>query len=230
MKIIYGLIALLVIAAVFSFFNKKTQAPGSEVAVVPDVEKTQSKENIVDGSYEIQTEQSSVSWAGKKPLIEGYINNGSLGVSGGNITVVAGAVTGVIKIDMNTLSVSNTPTKLGKESMLEEHLKSDNWFDVANNPEATFTIKSSEAVGGVNTDTAYNVTGDLTMKDQTHELTFLANIYIDANGNARATANFEFNRTLWGITAGSGSFFDNLADNAIDDMVAMSFDITATRE
>ena len=44
-----------------------------------------------------------------------------------------------------------------------------------------------------------------------------------------AKANFEFDRTKWGITSGSSSFFDNLADNAVSDMVAMSFDITAKK-
>jgi hypothetical protein len=52
---------------------------------------------------------------------------------------------------------------------------------------------------------------------------FPARVYQNALGQLVAEAGLEFDRTLWGITAGSGSFFDNLADNVIDDMVVLSF-------
>jgi len=69
--------------------------------------------------------------------------------------------------------------------------------------------------------------GDLTIKGQTHEVTFPATIYTDNEGVTYAEATFGIDRTLWGITAGSSSFFDNLADNVVDDIVAMSFKLVA---
>jgi polyisoprenoid-binding protein YceI len=230
MKIVYGLIALLAVIIIFIMFNSRDGASLAQ-QVENGVEETSVEEKamITEGSYSISTEKSVVSWAGQKPLLEGYINSGSLAVSGGNILVTENNITGVINIDMNTLSVSGTPTRPGSESALEGHLKSERWFNVENFPEATFTIKNSELLETVETNTTYKITGDLTMKGLTNELTFLASISEDESGAALAIASFEFDRTLWEITAGSGSFFDNLADNVVDDMVAMSFTIVANK-
>lgn len=68
------------------------------------------------------------------------------------------------------------------------------------------------------------------MKDKTHEVTFPATIYQKTDGAVVATASFAIDRTLWGVTSGSGSFFDDLADNVIDDMVSLSFSLTAQKQ
>jgi len=44
---------------------------------------------------------------------------------------------------------------------------------------------------------------------------------ITLNGN-KATTAFKVNRTLYGIKYGSGSFFENLGDKAIDDNFELS--------
>ena len=179
---------------------------------------------VTDGTYTVIAAESEVQWAGKKPLIEGYINTGAIAVTEGTITRNGNDVSGTFTIDMDTLSVSATPTKPGSENALEGHLKGERWFNVAMYPTATFVITNVVPSTGVQT---YTVTGDLTMKGQTHEVSFPATIYQDAEGRVHASAAFEIDRTLWGITSGSASFFDNLADNAIDDMVALSFTLVA---
>lgn len=185
---------------------------------------------VTDGVYAVQIERSTVGWAGKKPLIDGYINKGSFGLSDGTINVAGDEATGMFTLKMNTLSVFETPTKPGKESTLEEHLKSDRWFDVEKFPEASFTILEVTPRTDSATTFLYNVRGNLTLKDQTHELVFPATIYLDSEAKLHADAEFEFDRTKWGITSGSGLFFDNLADNVIDDMVALSFNLVAEKQ
>ncbi len=182
------------------------------------------------GSYRVKTHESKVNWAGKKPLIEGYINKGSFEVKEGNIETNNEVTTGEFIIDMNTLSVSDTPTKPGQESVLEGHLKGNRWFDVEIYPEAKFVILKALPRSNEENQYLYDITGELTMKGQTHELTFPANVYVDNKGDLHAEAKFEFDRTEWGITFGSGSFFDNLADNVIDDMVTLSFDLVAEKQ
>lgn len=182
---------------------------------------------VSDGSYEIVASESTVGWAGKKPLIEGYINDGSIAVSAGTIAVANKSATGSFTIDMNSLLVSHTLAKPGKESMLEEHLKSDRWFDVSTYPTASFEITRVTEREDSSTSFTYDVTGALTMKGQAHEISFPAMIYLDETGRLHAQAETEINRTLWGITSGSASFFDGLADNVIDDMVALSFHVVA---
>jgi polyisoprenoid-binding protein YceI len=179
------------------------------------------------GDYTLNTGASLVSWAGQKPLIDGYINSGSLAVADGSVRVTDETITGSFTIDMNTLSVSDTPTKPGSESALEGHLKGERWFDVGNHPEATFVITEVTPRPDVADTFTYDVTGELTMKGVTESLTFPAEIYQATDGLVYAEASLEFDRTLWGITAGSGSFFDNLADNVVSDMVSLSFTLVA---
>lgn len=244
MKVFAGIIGVVILGAVIIMMGGST---ADDPAVTPTAETvasdkvtagadTQAAVNddrtVVSesGEYQVVAESSRVFWAGKKPLVEGYVNSGSLGLVKGDISLQEGVVSGAFVIDMQTLSVSETPKKPGQENVLESHLKSDRWFDVAAHPEASFVITEATPQTDVETTFLYDVTGDLTLKGQTHEVSFPAVVYVDAAGMLHADASFEFDRTLWGITAGSGSFFDNLADNVIDDNVALSFALVATPE
>ncbi len=191
---------------------------------------TEGATEVEAGTYVVVPEESSITFAGKKPLIEGYINAGSIAVSSGTITVENEKASGEFTIDMNTLRVTATPKKPGKESALEGHLKGDRWFDVATYPTATFEITNVERREDSEQTFIYGVTGNLTMKDHTHEVSFPATIYQAVDGTVVASASFAIDRTVWGITSGSGSFFDDLADNVIDDMVSLSFSLAAQKQ
>lgn len=229
MKIIItvGLIGLLIGGYWYATRNATPTEPVVKTTETPNIVVTETKTIVQAGSYEVATSASIVNWAGKKPLLSGYINQGSIALSAGAITVTDTTATGSFTIDMKTLSVSSTPTKPGKESMLAEHLMSDGWFDVEAYPTATFTIENVTPTSNSTDSFTYTITGSLTMKGQTHPISFPATIYSDESGKLYANAALEFDRTLWGITAGSASFFDNLADNAIDNMVALSFTLVA---
>ena len=202
-------------------------AATDEVQAEFEAKPASARELVAVGAYEVDPERSSITWAGKKPLIDGYINSGTLKVSSGEIIAGENTATGEFVIDMNTLSVGATQAKPGSESALEGHLRGGQWFDVETYPEASFVITEVTANADSETTFMYNVTGDLTMKGVTDSLSFPAMIYLDDEGYLRADASFEFDRTKWGITAGSGSFFDSLADNVIDDMVQLSFSLVA---
>tara|TARA_B100002051_G_scaffold276153_1_gene322763 strand:- start:4571 stop:5281 length:711 start_codon:yes stop_codon:yes gene_type:complete len=236
MKILIGII--VVVAAIFAFMqiggsNEKavddTAAPETAEAVMTDdlakVDDDNEVSEVETGVYEIDTTSSVVNWAGQKPLIEGYVNTGSIALKSGSVEITEESLSGELVIDMTTLSVSETPTKPGSENALESHLKGERWFDVETYGEATFVITDAtlQSAG------TYEVTGDLTMKGETNPVTFPVQVVEGENGQVVAEADFEIDRTKWGITAGSGSFFDNLADNVVDDMVAMSFSLVANR-
>lgn len=207
--------------------EEQTEARSVSVADTETIAAS-ARDIVSGGAYEVDPTRSTITWAGKKPLLEGYINSGTLGITGGEIMVVENeTATGEFTIDMNTLSVGSTPTKPGSESMLEEHLKGENWFAVDTYPEASFMIDAVTARPDSEETYIYDVAGTLTMKDVEGVLAFPAMIYLDDEGYLRAEASFSFDRTKWGITAGSGSFFDSLADNVIDDMVQLSFSIVA---
>ena len=237
-KNILLIVGVVLIGAVWLYMqNTKTGddvvpvPAGSTEQVAPEAEMTVEEQRtaMVEGEYSVDTVKSIVNWAGQKPLIDGYVNSGTLALSSGDISVSSTSASGTFMIDMNTLKVGLTAAKPNQEATLEDHLKGDRWFNVEGFPTASFVI-TSVVPSTTNVEKfAFDITGDLTMKGETHPVTLPAIIYMNTAGELVAEAATEINRTTWGITAGSGSFFDNLADNVIDDMISLSFYLVATK-
>ncbi len=205
----------------------KPMTTGTDVSQQADaIDVTQP---IPAGTYAVNTAKSVVNWAAKKPLIDGYINSGTIQVMAGTVTVAAGGTTGSFTMDMNTLDVGLTAKKPGQEGKLEEHLKGERFFNVAAFPTATFVITRVTPVATPTIEKTHTLTGDLTMKGQTVSVTFPAVIYAE-DGVLVARATADIDRTKWGITAGSKNFFENLGDNMIDDLVGLSISLEATRQ
>jgi len=235
MKITIALVTVVIIFGGLYLYTVDKSPTPSALLDAPMTEnstavanESEVKTTVAPGVYIVVPAQSTVNWAGKKPLLSGYINQGSIALKSGSISVTDTTAQGSFIIDMNTLSVTQTPTKPGQESRLAEHLMGERWFNVSAHPTATFTINEVTKLPDSDETFVYMINGSLTMKGKTNPLSFPATIYTDANNNLKATASLEFNRTLWDITSGSASFFDGLADNVIDDMVSLSFDLTAT--
>ena len=74
----------------------------------------------------------------------------------------------------------------------------------------------------------YTVAGDHTIKGQTHPISFPANIVITKK-MVKATGKVTIDRTLYGIKYGSGSFFDNLGDKAINNEFSMDIQFVANK-
>lgn len=183
--------------------------------------------DLVAGNYTVNPEESSVRWTARKTLVSGYEDTGSFAIASSSLMVEGGALTdGEIIFDMADLAADQTSnTQMGVDS-LTEHLRSDDFFDVETYPEASFSLTSTEEISSTIEEFDYQVTGDLTLKDQTNELTFPAEIGMD-DGNLIIRGTTSIDRTQWGIRYGSDSFFDNLGDNVIGDEVDISFDLTA---
>ena len=194
----------------------------SEPIEAPATPETESATTVTPDTYTVVPEESTFEWSGQKPLIDGYVNSGTIEITDGSITVTDTTATGTFVLDMDTLHVGLTAKKPGKEGALESHLKGQGFFDVATYPTATFTITGVSPLE----EQTYTVTGNLTMKGVTEEISFPAQIY-EVNDTLHAKANFEIDRTRWGITVGSGSFFENMGDNLIADEVAISLSLVA---
>ncbi|MBP9836258.1 MAG: YceI family protein [Candidatus Pacebacteria bacterium] len=229
---------IIVVWVGFMFFGNDQEEVSNQMkeATQEQLEEINSTSNneqttIQSGSYEIDVAESEVKWAGKKPLIDGYINSGTIGLNEGGVQIDEnGIMSGSFIIDMQTLRVGLTAKKPGQETKLEEHLKSDRWFDVETYPNANFVINKVTAKSTDSANTSYDIEGDLTIKGQTHTITFPATIEQGSDGQVVAEATTKIDRTKWGLTAGSSSFFDNLADNVIDDMIELSFKLVANKQ
>jgi polyisoprenoid-binding protein YceI len=227
-KILGAVVAIMLVLGGGYWYMQSTAAPASPTAMDTQLAGETSAvdaSTVVPGTYTLVASESIVRWAAQKPLIEGYINSGTIGLTNGSITVTDTA-TGEFTIDMNTLAVGLTAKKPGKESALEAHLKKSDFFDVEKYPTATFVISGVSPQGDAATTNRYDVTGELTMKGTTNTVQFPATIAME-NGMLHADATFSIDRTKWGITLGSANFFQNLADNVIDDMVQLTLEIVA---
>ena len=109
-----------------------------------------------------------------------------------------------VKIDVEALE-SDDPKLTG-------HLKSPDFFEAQKYPEAKFVSK------GIKKDKdAFTVTGDLTMRGKTKEISFPAKI-AKADGIATLSSEFKINRSDWGMTYGAGK---------IDEAVKLTIDVKA---
>jgi polyisoprenoid-binding protein YceI len=158
-------------------------------------------------AYKVNTEKSSLKWVGKK--VTGQ-HNGAVNISDGQLLVEKGKlVGGNFEIDMTSISVEDLTDKESNQN-LTGHLKSDDFFSVEKNPKAAFKI-TKVATGK---DGKTNITGDLTIKGITQNITFPA-VVKTTKDQVEATANIVVDRTKFDVRYGSNSFFDNLGDKAI---------------
>lgn len=174
-----------------------------------DQAKTEEKKDTVAATgtaYAIDTATTAVQWrathkGGFAPRF------GTIKVSDGSLNVENGAVTGgSFNVTLNTLVVDpasvTEPDK--KATDLEGHLKSPDFFDVAKHPTAKFVItgvapydstkQKSLLAGATNL-----ISGNLTLKDSTLNITFPAQITVSGN-DVTANAKFVIDRSSWGIS------------------------------
>ncbi len=174
-----------------------------------DQAKTEEKQEAAvatGSSYAIDTLSTSVDWrathkGGFAPRF------GVIRVNDGSRSVENGAITGgnftinLTGLKVDTASVTE-PDK--KAADLEAHLKSPDFFDVAKHPAANLvitkvapydsTVQKSLLPGATNL-----ISGNLTLKDSTLNITFPAQVTITDN-EVNATAKFTIDRSAWGIS------------------------------
>ncbi len=169
--------------------------------------------------YKVDASKSSVKWSGKKVTGEHY---GTVDVEKGTLQVEGNRVTGgSIVMDMTSITVEDI-TDESTNQKLTGHLKSDDFFAVEKHEESKLELKEVVLKSG----NQYTFTGDLTIKDMTHPVTFDATMDVK-NGKLTATGEVEVDRTLYDIRFRSGRFFSDLGDNLIYDNFTLSFDVVA---
>lgn len=165
----------------------------------------------------VDVAKSKVNWVGKK--VTGQ-HSGTVMIKSGRVIFENDRpVSGNFVIDMN--SIACTDLQGDYANKLVGHLKSDDFFGVANNPTVSFVMKNAAATADPK---SFVITGDLTIKAVTLPVSFDAKIDMST-----ATAKIKVDRTKFGIKYGSGSFFDNLGDKAIDNIFEMDVMLAFTK-
>ena len=209
------LIASIFVLSVLFISCKEKAKEEKVIEAKPETEK------VASAVYNVNLETSVLNWKGFKPT---GTHNGIVSLKEGSFEVKEGnLITGKFVFDMNSIKVLDIPAQDEYNGKLVGHLNSGDFFDVENNPTATFEI--SDVVNGENA----TIKGDLTVKGITKSIEFPVTLTSTDAGLKLSGATFKIDRTDFNIQYKSKKFFDNLKDKFIDDEFEISFEVNASK-
>jgi|SRR5690554_255348 len=140
----------------------------------------------------VNAAESTVEWTGKK--VSGQ-HHGTVDITSGALVVEGDQlIGGQFVIDLNTINDLDMEGEFKEK--LEAHLKSDDFFDVANHPEAKFEITG---VTPSSEEGVLVVSGNLTIRGVTKNITFDAHVAELSETSANVKADFNIAREDWGV-------------------------------
>jgi polyisoprenoid-binding protein YceI len=158
-------------------------------------------------AVKIDKKASSFVWTGTKVTGKHW---GKIGIKKAQLKGDKGQIaSGTLVMDMKSITVDDLSG--GTAEKFLGHIKSADFFDVAKFPESKLEIKSI---------TNNTLTGKLTIKGKTHEI----KVPVKKDGK-KYTGELNFDRTKFDMVYGSGNFFKNLGDKAINDTVNLKFNV-----
>lgn len=197
---------------------------GTEVEATDAVDVvTEMKPSAV---YNVDATASNVNWEGAKLVGEGH--TGTIPVSDGQIMVAEGKIVGG-KFTLNVAGLTNTdlPADKGGDKLVD-HLKSADFFETEKFPVATFDITQVQPAVDAEGIT-HNISGNLTLKGVTKNVTIPTNVSIDGDMIKAAAPAFVINRKDWGMEYGSSSIEGIAQDRIIKDEVGLELMLVAKK-
>ncbi len=130
-----------------------------------------------------------------------------------------------VLMNMGSLTVENFEDAESK-AKLEGHLKIGDFFDIEHYPNTKFEMTKIEGNDG-----EYNskVTGNLTIKDVTKSITFLANVDITNDAVSIQSEDFSVDRTVWGISYNTEGTSGVPVDYLIANDIGFTIDVSVAR-
>ncbi len=182
---------------------------------------------LPDGSYRVDTENSSLEWIGRNLNKRHY---GRIDVQSGELVIAGGRlIEGNIVLDMTSISNLDMQDPEWRE-LLHKHLKSDDFFAVERFPTATFNLTGWEVQAGAAVEAPNGIfTGILTIRDVSRSISFPAIVAPQEDGSIKAQAAFDIDRTLWNVCYGSCRLFERLGMHLVHDLISLELFIVARR-
>ena len=163
-------------------------------------------------NWTFQPTQSQLTWTGKAAF-SAYTLGGTIQLKTAAITIENEIIqTGTIVFDMKTID--------GEIKDLTKHLKSKDFFEVKKYKTATFELLEI----ATNNTGEQIAKGQLTIKDKTKPIEFILQQAFNQN-QLTIKGKAIVNRTDFGITFNSPSFFEKLKDQAIADEFELVFEL-----
>lgn len=203
---------LLFLSIVLLAFGCKPSPEGQKVNTSDPV-AVQNTSSAEAESFKITTGQ--LNWTASKV---GGQHLGTVEMLGGEISIKGNEVlSGHFEVDMN--SIANIDLDEEGQGKLVGHLKSPDFFNVEEFPEARFEVTSTSPAEGQAMAT-HNVTGNLTIKGISKSVSIPVNISFVGDKLLVATPAFTIDRTEWDIKYRSG-LIGTAADKVIHDEVSL---------
>lgn len=205
------LVSLLIFTLSITSCNQNTEGTDAEVSEAG----TEAQGSGI--MYKIDTEKSVIRWTGRK--ITGK-HEGTISLKEGQFWIKDQQVSGG-KFNLNMKSITVTDLEGKDREDLETHLSDTDFFESDQFPTGRFVI--TEVIESKDTASTHTVKGNLTLKGITKGISFPAEIRIEKE-SLKASARFNINRTLWGIT------YKGKLDNAIQDEVSLEIELEGSPE
>lgn len=210
---------LLSIAAIAAFTLTACGDNANETKVTgADTTATTGANVGSEHTYHIDPAASSVKWKGVMLGVKQH--HGTVSFTEGDLVVNNGQLTGGnFTVDLNSIAPLDSAyaaenEKQGRRSDLIGHLKSADFFDVANHPIAKLRILGAQG----NTATA-----EMTLRGKTGTET-IENIQItETNGKVRATGTMKFDRQKYDVKWDSG-----VKEAVLSNDIELTVDLTGT--
>lgn len=199
-------------------------APKGDKATITD------KKEASDASgqtYVLDTAASKVRFTGHGV---GHNHTGTFKLSGGTVAVAGNQVTGGdFTINIKSMELDDKGDMIDKK--LKPHLMSGDFFDAEKFGTARFEITKVEPYKSDGKDTSivqganFSISGNLTLKNTTKNITFPAKIDLDDN-TLKAQGNFDIDRRQWQMNYGNDK---TLGDKFISETVNIQLDLQAKK-
>ncbi|HKL03386.1 MAG TPA: V-type H(+)-translocating pyrophosphatase, partial [Cryomorphaceae bacterium] len=211
------LVGLVIAPLLAQFWGADVHASEDNTSVILEIDEAKGNDlPLLNGTYAVGTDNAMFKWVAKK--VTGQ-HDGEVNAEGKFVLVDNLVQKGKFQVDMSSLVVDDI-TDSESNAKLTAHLKSKDFFDVENYPNAQIQISSAGEDGNGNI--VFN--GKMTLKGTTNDIegTYRVNKQGD---QLKLIGAFNFDRSKYDIRYRSASFFDDLGDKMIYDEVTIGFEI-----
>ena len=197
-----------------------SEAPKGDNATITDKQQTAQASGQ---AFAVDTAESRIRFTGHGV---GKNHPGIFKLASGNVAVANNQITGgQFVIDVKSMKMEEEGEMF--EDKLRPHLLSGDFFDADKFGTAKFEITKVEPYKASGNDTSivqganFNVSGNLTIKNVTKNITFPARIDLDGNA-LKAKGNFDIDRRQWQMNYGNDK---TLGDKFISEKVNIELDL-----
>ena len=197
---------------------------GSNAVEATDAKEV--KEVAITGTYNVLGDHNHVDWKAWH-LLRTKERSGNVSISEAEVSVNEGVLAGgKFELDLAGLQVTGFGDDTASNEKLRVHLTNKDFFLTDSFPTATFEITSVDTMSG---DFNTKISGNLTIKGITKNITFNAMTEITKEAVSISSESFEIDRSNWELTYNTEGAEGVIADYAIMNEISFTLHAILTK-